>query len=787
MLENQIIALVLLFITSTAIAFVPLGLLQHVYRRKRDQLRESQQQWKQSNSNASSSTSSEDVFGENKRSRLKSWIAQFSPFRKEKTPSVDNSFQSVSKMALDSTLKVPSIILELTRSLDGGLLLATLFLILLPQLRTTFDLFLQVYIHGTKNSAQQVIQPPTPLNESGNFSLQASLINYRNAEAEARINSPYSSIISKFSPIPLVELILCLAFFALYFIEEFAQLCLRYKKYFWACNSSVVYSSADGTCEFTSLDYRINKTKQFLIHCSRNTSSLSTLQTSFVCTSNLSSSELVTSMENRSEQQSKVQEDSKLRNSITFTTDRHNEQNLNSIDQDIDESHFRQMDYASKFPDKHEDDEEPSSLLSSTSSIHLPSYYWHNQPSTSQMSKCCGLHAFSPHHAHHHACPHVFPPHVPNYHLTPPPQQETQSQSLPYESDRCEPKQFENNVDIDQTNIEVKHEEFKEDNDQSESGSETHHKHHHHHQIPHIHYHCRCCTFPPAVNDPRYQLYLPFQSNGYPNEEGQYNSASSQSSFSPSSAIFTKIFLPYTTLATSTPALYLGEGILIAIQPTPAMLWLILTVVMVHKMVTGLLVSFELHEKTTGKQRYMPLSTIILFIALPVVAYLGVLLMNYFLNETSTATSSADTYTISVVMAAVRVVLFAISSATLLHLVLLIIQRNLLQFQPQFQLRKPKTQQKSHAKQHRESTGSEQSYHKPCTRALSYMNSYCKCPEENKCPQEPTRETNSKECDQEIVTNPPRYGVLHHFTMYTGFIIVLMAIAFLNMRNFKIK
>lgn len=205
-------------------------------------------------------------------------------------------YQHLSEVALASTLAIPSIILELIRSLDGGLLLAALFLILLPQLRTSFDTFMTVHVNGGRMTGSRPFQtlPLTTANETNilspeaNFTSSASpsaniLLNGQaaaiRAAAEAEVQAAHSAhlIAAKaVSPVPLVELILCLAFFALHFIEEFAQLCLRYRKYFWACNSSLVYSSSTATCEFSSLDYRISRTKRFLIDCSRKTSSTTT-------------------------------------------------------------------------------------------------------------------------------------------------------------------------------------------------------------------------------------------------------------------------------------------------------------------------------------------------------------------------------------------------------------------------------------------------------------------------------------------------------------------------------
>lgn len=678
MLVNQIVASILLFLGSVVIAFGPLIALQHVFRRKKRQLRECRQSGQPKSRNPGGFR----------------WIASClrSKQQHSQAASVRGGFrESDSEIALHSTLEMPAILLELMRSLDGGLLLATLFLVLLPQLRTTFDSFIQIYVHGSRNGAllQQVIQPQ-PDNQTAVSILEApmpfpeSLIKYRYGDDRTPVSS---GLLSKLSPIPLVELILCLSFFALYFAEEFVQLCLRYRKYFWACNASLVYSSADGKCELTSLDYRISKTKQFLIYCSRNTSSLSSTKTSrsLCATSEVSSP-------GEQLKASKVDTANVAKPDVVVSNDSL-ERDLDSIDQDIDQSHFQQQlypgqpHYCSGHPIS---DEDQSSLQSASSSVHLPSYYWLNQP----IRHCCGHQTLASHHVHKRKNQDAeIPHHVPHVLY--------ESSSMPY----GEQQQRRQQDPEDSRGIE-----------------------------------CQCCP-PESVNsssvveNPNYHLATSASS--------QLSASASQAA---TSAIFTKIFLPYTTMATSIPALYVGEGILLAVQPTPAMLWLMLAVVLLHKLVTGLLVSFELHERTTGKQRFMPVATSVLFAGLPPIAYATVLIVDAIIDSgTPPAGANSTVNPHDVTLAAFRVILFAISAATLLHLVLLIIQRNLLQFQPQFQIRKPEPEAASQ-----------------CSRADS-----------------------QRTYDPEIVSNPPRYGVLHHFTMYTGFILVLMGIAFLNMKHFQ--
>lgn len=292
---HQTGALFILALGSLAIAMVPLSLLHVVYRKKRRRLREDELLKRSQtgsvhpelNITPSNHINHAQTRENSNGSFMAGWFgfenrwAQHRPSRdsartlSSRSSNASSLYQHVSEVALASTLAIPSIVLELIRSLDGGLLLGALFLILLPQLRSTFDAFMQMHVQSGKTTSTTHFQT-LPLLANGTFNL-SSLIDAHHAarKAEAEAQSAQLVATKTISPVPLVELILCLAFFALHFTEEFAQLCFRYRKYFWACNSAVVYSSSNGTCELSSLDYRISRTKRFLIDCSRKTSSTS--------------------------------------------------------------------------------------------------------------------------------------------------------------------------------------------------------------------------------------------------------------------------------------------------------------------------------------------------------------------------------------------------------------------------------------------------------------------------------------------------------------------------------
>ncbi|KAJ6225161.1 hypothetical protein RDWZM_003706 [Blomia tropicalis] len=795
---QQIGALIVLLFGSIVIAFLPLSLLHYVYRKKRRRLRgqefiqrtklQLQKQQSSSTLNDESGKGHMPLNGKDRQTssrRTSKQNVSSTSVQCDSHSSQCNSHsgllyqqqQQHSETALASTMTIPSMALELIRSLDGGLLLATLFLILLPQLRLNFESFMSVHVNPSKTRTSYSSNS-LPLTSTLNRSLDlfgadmtANLLNARQVALHQEDLQTSHIIASKStSPVPLVELILCLAFFAIHFIEEFTQLCLRYRKYFWACNSSVVYSSANGRCEFSSLDYRISRTKRFLIDCSRKTSSTvstgdSTSGTASSRTSNNASPTRSNELANN------------VRKKISFITDmptidkeiiKDNDQsnkltinNGNKIENESAEDLVcanHNLDSLQLYPEQGiNQDYEPNSLLSASSSSCLPSYYW--------------------------------PPTV-GFNTT---AQTSQSDSHIYNEPYCPPK-------TDPYNKQQQQQHDSQQLDQVNAINLAKHGPFHHH--PTCIYHQYCCH---NHDQQQYHQHQPTtSSSSSPSSENESN----QTSLTIQSPIFTKIFLPHTTLATSTPALYICEGILIAIQPTISMLWLMLIVVLVHKLVTGLMVSFELHEKTAGRQRQLPFSTTFLFILLPIVGYLCVVLLDGFFilkrkdREKSMPDGTVITDNANVQLAAIKVILFAVSAATLLHLVLLIIQRNLVQLQPQLQSRIPSNQSSSvpyHPKFAKQSNNNNNNnnhnhnhhHHQSNDKMLFNKNigqsslGKNRIGENSGVGQSVENFAQYQQFDQEIVTNPPRYGVLHHFTMYTGFIIILLAIAFLNMDRLK--
>ena len=131
-----------------------------------------------------------------------------------------------------------NIVIEFMRSFDCGLLLATLFLHFIPQSRKTFELF---FLQMSATNLKTLVLIRTDFVD-----------NY------------------EYRGIPFVELMICLSFFGIYFCEELIQTCLKYRKYYWFSNSNIVYSNQ--MSDFVSLDYRLNKTRHYLITCSRKTS-----------------------------------------------------------------------------------------------------------------------------------------------------------------------------------------------------------------------------------------------------------------------------------------------------------------------------------------------------------------------------------------------------------------------------------------------------------------------------------------------------------------------------------
>lgn len=138
----------------------------------------------------------------------------------------------------DKTHIVHNVIIEFLRSFDCGLLLATFFLHLIPYSRKTFELF---FLQMSASTVKSLVLVRTDFVDT-----------------------------FEYKGIPFVELMTCLSFFGIYFCEEFIQTCLKYRKYYWFHNSSIIYSNQSS--DLGSLDYRLNKTRHYLISCSRKTS-----------------------------------------------------------------------------------------------------------------------------------------------------------------------------------------------------------------------------------------------------------------------------------------------------------------------------------------------------------------------------------------------------------------------------------------------------------------------------------------------------------------------------------
>ncbi|KAF7494101.1 hypothetical protein SSS_06578 [Sarcoptes scabiei] len=299
---HQIGALIVLFFSSMIIAFCPLLILRWFHKRKKRRLRNRWNHQASISKSSSSSSTSSTTFSSSSSSSSAYSSSSSSP----SSPSTSyNTKMSINSMALHSTLYVPNILLGQLQSLQSGLLIATMFLIFLPQLRYSVDILMNSYYYRSSigstaiHRSTQLDQHPNPHPTSTphlNFLEQISSPERFVQESHHNVNG--SSTISQrliqtifrnnFEPIPIVEVIVCLAFFLLYFLEEFLQITFRYRQYFWACNSSIVLSSSDGSCTFTSLDYRINCTKQFLIDCSRRTFSNRSEESNSTGASNLS-------------------------------------------------------------------------------------------------------------------------------------------------------------------------------------------------------------------------------------------------------------------------------------------------------------------------------------------------------------------------------------------------------------------------------------------------------------------------------------------------------------------
>ena len=142
---------------------------------------------------------------------------------------------------------IHNIIIEFLRSFDCGLLLATLFLQLIPMSRKSFELF---FLQMSATNVKTLVLVRTDFVDAHDY-----------------------------KGIPFVELMICLSFFGIYFCEEFIQTCLKYRKYYWFSHSNIIYSNQSS--DFASLDYRLNKTRHYLISCSRKTSGVTSFANTF--------------------------------------------------------------------------------------------------------------------------------------------------------------------------------------------------------------------------------------------------------------------------------------------------------------------------------------------------------------------------------------------------------------------------------------------------------------------------------------------------------------------------
>ncbi|KAF7494100.1 hypothetical protein SSS_06579 [Sarcoptes scabiei] len=117
-------------------------------------------------------------------------------------------------------------------------------------------------------------------------------------------------------------------------------------------------------------------------------------------------------------------------------------------------------------------------------------------------------------------------------------------------------------------------------------------------------------------------------------------------------------------------SLYLGEGVMIAIQPSSILVWIVLLVVLGHKLTNGLSIAIELLNRTNGKQKCLPHSTTILFTSLPSLGCLSVIVFNCLIAWQTKMSNS-----ISMEYSCFRMILISLSLATLLHQTILIIQQ----------------------------------------------------------------------------------------------------------------
>jgi hypothetical protein len=159
----------------------------------------------------------------------------------------------------------------------------------------------------------------------------------------------------------------------------------------------------------------------------------------------------------------------------------------------------------------------------------------------------------------------------------------------------------------------------------------------------------------------------------------------------------TKVYLPQLTLATSMPILAISEGIVIASQENFDIFWMSFAVLLFHKIITAFVISFEIYEKTDRKM--MPITSLISFSFLPAIGFFIVMFNNLIFIEDFNRSVC-------------EMIFSSISAATLLHIILLCVRNNYIQF-----------------------------------------------------------------------LAPLKNGIIQHFSMYTGFILILTSTAFINTKR----
>ena len=160
--------------------------------------------------------------------------------RRKSVDSLENGPSSNKK----SNLILNPFYIELFRSFNCGMLLSVLFLHLIPIARKHFHIFF----------------------------IKFNNVNIKNEILIKNISTDHF----EYRGIPCVELIICITFFTIYFVEEIVKLIFHHKKYYWFHSikpKGINYiHCGDYNCALASLDYRLNKTKSYLITCSRKTS-----------------------------------------------------------------------------------------------------------------------------------------------------------------------------------------------------------------------------------------------------------------------------------------------------------------------------------------------------------------------------------------------------------------------------------------------------------------------------------------------------------------------------------